>query len=375
MSGDPRATSGVDLIPLHLSGFVRFPVAAAVARVVAEEDRLQKEREEAERRQQEALRKQEEAQRKQEEAQRRQELAEQKRREHERAAAEKREREEAERRRQEELQAKEAETAAATAASSSERDDDAGAGAPTEASAGPTPVGRKRTLSSTSDTATPAVGSPHGTPTSLAGGALTEEQAKAYKNWKKTAMFVLGEVLRHPLANPFSKPVPASEPDYHDTIKRPLDLGTIKARLAVGAITSTAELHHQLMIVFANACMYNNEDHEMFMQAEELWQASEVLLENLRSADLAAVSHEAVRLSILLNGGQTSGLTAFPLVLVAWYFAGVVPGGFRHGGGEHDGDAADGAQGRRRQGDAAKYSGGEHPGRLGHARRRCRQHR
>jgi len=284
-------------------------VAAAVARVVAEEDRQKKEREEAERRQQDALRKQEEAQRKQEEAQRRQELAEQKRREQERAAAEKREREEAERRRQEELRAaKEAAAAAASAAaaaasSSSERDEDAGGSAPTEA---PTPVGRKRTLSSTSDTATPAVGSPHGTPTSLAGGLLTEEQAKAYKNWKKTAMFVLGEILRHPMANPFSKPVPASEPDYHDAIKRPLDLGTIKARLAAGAITSTAELHHQLMIVFANACMYNNEDHEMFMQAEELWQASEVLLENLRSADLAAASHEAVRPSTLRHGGPTS---------------------------------------------------------------------
>lgn len=71
--------------------------------------------------------------------------------------------------------------------------------------------------------------------------------------------------------NIFQSPIKASEaPDYHDIVKRPIDLRTIKARVKDGIITNSSEYRRDVYLMFANAIMYNRPGSSVYRMAENV---------------------------------------------------------------------------------------------------------
>jgi bromodomain-containing protein 8 len=79
------------------------------------------------------------------------------------------------------------------------------------------------------------------------------------------------QISQHRNGNIFHNPIKNSEaPDYHDIIKRPMDLKTIKARVKDGNISNSLEFQRDVYLMFANAMMYNRPTSDIFHMAEEV---------------------------------------------------------------------------------------------------------
>jgi len=79
------------------------------------------------------------------------------------------------------------------------------------------------------------------------------------------------QISQHRNGNIFHNPIKNSEaPDYHDIIKRPMDLKTIKARVKDGIISNSLEFQRDVYLMFANAMMYNRPTSDIYHMAEEV---------------------------------------------------------------------------------------------------------
>jgi hypothetical protein len=58
--------------------------------------------------------------------------------------------------------------------------------------------------------------------------------------------------------------------DYHDIIKQPMDLGTVKSRLARNHYQSTSDFAADVRLTFTNALTYNPKGHLVYSMAEQL---------------------------------------------------------------------------------------------------------
>lgn len=107
------------------------------------------------------------------------------------------------------------------------------------------------------------------------------------------ALTVVEKLMQQPVAiQLFNTPVDIDAlPDYRDVVTKPMDLGTIRSRLAAGqskndassAYTSPAEVLEDIKLVWNNCILYNSRpDEEQIAQAaremaqktEELWVAA-----------------------------------------------------------------------------------------------------
>lgn len=74
---------------------------------------------------------------------------------------------------------------------------------------------------------------------------------------------VLGRLMQHPKAHWFSTPVaqqwPEQAADYLRVIKRPMDLGTVRAKLDLERYKTPAEFEADVLLVFSNCESYNKE--------------------------------------------------------------------------------------------------------------------
>ncbi|XP_027574421.2 bromodomain-containing protein 8 isoform X6 [Pipra filicauda] len=88
---------------------------------------------------------------------------------------------------------------------------------------------------------------------------------------KKTLLTIWRMIASHRYSSPFLKPVSEKQaPGYRDVVKRPMDLTSIKRRLAKGHIQSMIQFQCDLMLMFQNAVMYNSCDHHVFHIAVEM---------------------------------------------------------------------------------------------------------
>ena len=86
-------------------------------------------------------------------------------------------------------------------------------------------------MSTEPDTSTP------GTPAVAATPAAAEDDAARdrIKRWRRSAQLVLSDLASKRYANRFSVPVSEKDaPNYRSMVCRPMDLGTVKARLSDG---------------------------------------------------------------------------------------------------------------------------------------------
>lgn len=59
-------------------------------------------------------------------------------------------------------------------------------------------------------------------------------------------------------------------PGYHGVVCRPMDLVSIKKNIENGVIRTTLEFQRDVMLMFQNAIMYNNSDHDVYKMAIEM---------------------------------------------------------------------------------------------------------
>lgn len=79
------------------------------------------------------------------------------------------------------------------------------------------------------------------------------------------------QISQHRNGNIFHNPIKSSEaPDYHEIIKHPMDLKTIKAKVKDGVITNSLEFQRDVYLMFANAMMYNRPGSDIYQMAEEV---------------------------------------------------------------------------------------------------------
>ncbi|CAL1271173.1 unnamed protein product [Larinioides sclopetarius] len=98
-----------------------------------------------------------------------------------------------------------------------------------------------------------------------------ERETPQQMKWKKAIGIVLRQISCHKNASVFLQKVTNDvAPGYLSIVHRPMDLSLIKKNIDNGVITTTEEFHRDIMLMFQNAIMYNNSDHDVHQMAVEM---------------------------------------------------------------------------------------------------------
>ncbi|XP_052177240.1 transcription factor GTE4-like [Diospyros lotus] len=94
----------------------------------------------------------------------------------------------------------------------------------------------------------------------------------------KSCSNLLSRLMKHKYAWVFNKPVDAKAlglHDYHDIIKHPMDLGTVKSRLSKNWYKSPREFAEDVRLTFRNAMTYNPKGQDVHVMADDMLQIFE----------------------------------------------------------------------------------------------------
>jgi hypothetical protein len=79
-------------------------------------------------------------------------------------------------------------------------------------------------------------------------------------------------LLSFRFANVFLHPVTEDiAPGYKIVVHRPMDLSAIKKNIETGHTRTTSEFQRDMMLMFTNAIMYNNSDHNVYNMAVTMY--------------------------------------------------------------------------------------------------------
>ncbi|PPQ94039.1 hypothetical protein CVT25_009887 [Psilocybe cyanescens] len=113
----------------------------------------------------------------------------------------------------------------------------------------------------------------------------TEEQV-AMKRFQSVIGMLHSQISQHRNGNIFHNPIKNSEaPDYHEIVKRPMDLKTIKTRVKDGVIANSLEFQRDIYLMFANAMMYNRPGSDVHAMAEDMMLESEGQINAFRQTE------------------------------------------------------------------------------------------
>ncbi|KAI3704160.1 hypothetical protein L1987_74375 [Smallanthus sonchifolius] len=104
---------------------------------------------------------------------------------------------------------------------------------------------------------------------------------------------ILTKLMKHKLSWVFNKPVDAEAlglHDYHQIIKRPMDLGSVKLNLSKNLYSTPLDFASDVRLVFENAMLYNPKTDEVHGMADQLLMQFEGLLRPIQ-AKLATHNH------------------------------------------------------------------------------------
>lgn len=106
------------------------------------------------------------------------------------------------------------------------------------------------------------------------------------KRFQTVILMVHDQIVRHKNGTIFHNPIKHSEaPDYHEMVKRPMDLKTIKARIKDGSITNSQEFQRDVYLMFANAMMYNRPGSDVYEMAKTMMQDSDQAIKSFRETE------------------------------------------------------------------------------------------
>ncbi|KAK9073985.1 hypothetical protein SSX86_006580 [Deinandra increscens subsp. villosa] len=112
-------------------------------------------------------------------------------------------------------------------------------------------------------------------------------------NLMKMCRQVLTKLMKHKLSWIFKAPVDAVAlglHDYHQIIKRPMDLGSVKSKLSENKYSSPVDFASDVRLVFENALLYNPKTDNAHRMADQLLTYFEGLFRPIE-AELATRSH------------------------------------------------------------------------------------
>ncbi|KAK8593052.1 hypothetical protein V6N13_043333 [Hibiscus sabdariffa] len=95
---------------------------------------------------------------------------------------------------------------------------------------------------------------------------------------------LLKRLMSHQYGWVFNKPVDTVKlniPDYFNVIKHPMDLGTVKKKMASGAYASPLEFHADVRLTFSNAMTYNPPGNDVHVMADTINKFFEVRWKNI----------------------------------------------------------------------------------------------
>jgi len=99
------------------------------------------------------------------------------------------------------------------------------------------------------------------------------QTSNIFYHWDKAAMKIINHLWKQQGAWTFHQPVDTVAlriPDYNVIVKRPMDFGTIKQKLATGAYTKCQEFVTDVELVFQNCLDYNGETSDFGVLAKNL---------------------------------------------------------------------------------------------------------
>ncbi|KAK8618532.1 hypothetical protein V6N13_132521 [Hibiscus sabdariffa] len=105
-------------------------------------------------------------------------------------------------------------------------------------------------------------------------GCPQEKKRKMDRSMTQQCTTLLNALMKHPAGWVFSQPVDPIAlkiPDYFSIIKNPMDLGTIKSKLAKKAYLSLEEFVSDIKLTFSNAMLYNPPSNNVHKMAEEMY--------------------------------------------------------------------------------------------------------
>ncbi|KAJ0726324.1 putative chromatin remodeler Bromodomain family [Helianthus annuus] len=114
------------------------------------------------------------------------------------------------------------------------------------------------------------------------GGRMTSAQRR--KMMMKKCEQILGKLMMHKHGWVFNTPVDAVALklyDYHSIISNPMDLGTIKCKLARNVYESALAFAYDVRLTFQNAMVYNGKGSAVYIMAERLLLMFEGLFESM----------------------------------------------------------------------------------------------
>ncbi|KAG1755651.1 hypothetical protein EDB19DRAFT_1901855 [Suillus lakei] len=117
-------------------------------------------------------------------------------------------------------------------------------------------------------------------------GSTAQTQPIPNKRFQAVITLLHSQISQHRNGNIFHNPIkPTEAPDYHDIIKRPMDLKTIKARTKDGVIRTSRDFQRDVYLMFANAMMYNRPGSDIALMAEEMMLESEGHINSFRQTE------------------------------------------------------------------------------------------
>ncbi|CAM8928223.1 unnamed protein product [Rhodiola kirilowii] len=104
-------------------------------------------------------------------------------------------------------------------------------------------------------------------------GSGPKRVAVGSNNLMKMCRQVLTKLMKHKLSWIFNTPVDVvglQLHDYKQTVKHPMDLGTVKSKLTKNMYESPLEFGADVRLTFNNAMLYNPKGHDVHIMAEQL---------------------------------------------------------------------------------------------------------
>ncbi|XP_049783161.1 homeotic protein female sterile-like isoform X2 [Schistocerca cancellata] len=106
---------------------------------------------------------------------------------------------------------------------------------------------------------------------------------------------------------PFYKPVDAELlglHDYHDIIKKPMDLGTVKQKMDNREYKTAAEFAADVRLIFTNCYKYNPPDHDVVTMAKKLQDVFEMRYAKIPEEPVSGSKNE--KMSVTTSGSESS---------------------------------------------------------------------
>ncbi|XP_047318683.1 transcription factor GTE12 isoform X2 [Impatiens glandulifera] len=100
-----------------------------------------------------------------------------------------------------------------------------------------------------------------------------EKRRKLRRNMSIQCSSILKQLRSHPYGWIFNQPVDPVKlniPDYFSIVTKPMDLGTVLAKLEKHAYSSAEEFEADVRLTFSNAILYNPPDNQVHIAAKEI---------------------------------------------------------------------------------------------------------